>query len=326
MKTHLRPAALALALSLVLSLPALALGRTIGTHETSDHYMISNVVDAQPFVRNTAPAELVPSLEKMESDGYFQKGFSFWGSTAFTAVAPVTVTLAGDAYFWMVDANGQRMTLTGLVPHSFMPSYSGAVGDKTSTTITQPGYYAFNYNELKDANVGQNSTAVYSLLHVITQEEAAAYAGSTIAEGSHSSIKLTGSGYIDPTMYTIYHEEDAGTNYVQLRSLAASLTSSKAQFNVTWDQATASILITTGQPYTPVQGASNWARSYCTAVPSTVKVLLNGAPVDLDAYTINDNTYFKLRDLGKALNFNVAWDQASQSVSLDPTAPYSDAN
>ena len=39
----------------------------------------------------------------------------------------------------------------------------------------------------------------------------------------------------------------------------------------------------------------------------TSPILLNGAPVEIEAYNINGHNYFKLRDIGKAVGFNVYW-------------------
>ena len=43
---------------------------------------------------------------------------------------------------------------------------------------------------------------------------------------------------------------------------------------------------------------------------------LDGEPVQLGAYMIAGNNYFKLRDLGEILNFGVAWDEASWSMVI----------
>ncbi len=39
----------------------------------------------------------------------------------------------------------------------------------------------------------------------------------------------------------------------------------------------------------------------------TSPILLNGAPIEIEAYNINGHNYFKLRDIGKAVGFNVYW-------------------
>jgi hypothetical protein len=57
------------------------------------------------------------------------------------------------------------------------------------------------------------------------------------------------------------------------------------------------------------------------AKPTTSTVLVNGKIVALNAYNINDNNYFKLRDLAFVLNntkkqFAVDWDAANNAISL----------
>ena len=54
-----------------------------------------------------------------------------------------------------------------------------------------------------------------------------------------------------------------------------------------------------------------------TAERSTNPIIVNGEQVELTAYMIEGNNYFKLRDLGKALGFGVAWDANRKSVIID---------
>ena len=51
---------------------------------------------------------------------------------------------------------------------------------------------------------------------------------------------------------------------------------------------------------------------------------MNGAVADLTAYNISDNNYFKLRNLGKQLNFGVDWDGSTQSISIDTSKGYTE--
>ena len=65
-------------------------------------------------------------------------------------------------------------------------------------------------------------------------------------------------------------------------------------------------------------------RAYQT---SRSAVTVDGKSVDLDAILLTDDagngyTYFKLRDLGAALGFNVTWDAAAPSIVIDTTQPY----
>lgn len=111
-------------------------------------------------------------------------------------------------------------------------------------------------------------------------------------------------------------------NYFKLRDLAFILSGTKAQFNVEWENA---IAMTTGQPYTPVGGEMAAGSGINQiAKPTSSAVLLDGSPLNLTAYNINGNNYFKLRDIGKLFDFDVHWDSALQGVVIQPDAPYTD--
>ena len=55
---------------------------------------------------------------------------------------------------------------------------------------------------------------------------------------------------------------------------------------------------------------------------SSQKVTLDGQAVSLEGYNINGNNYFKLRDLGKAMDFGVTWDNDSRTVEIDSSTGY----
>ena len=64
-----------------------------------------------------------------------------------------------------------------------------------------------------------------------------------------------------------------------------------------------------------------------TAQPSSSTVLVNGKSVTFQAYTIDDNNYFKLRDLATALNgtgkqFGVGWDGINNAIAITSNTPY----
>ena len=63
------------------------------------------------------------------------------------------------------------------------------------------------------------------------------------------------------------------------------------------------------------------------ANPTASTVLVNGSPVAFDAYSINGNNYFKLRDLAYTLNgtgkqFEVTWDEVIKAINLVPGKSY----
>ncbi|MCL2164439.1 MAG: copper amine oxidase N-terminal domain-containing protein [Oscillospiraceae bacterium] len=65
------------------------------------------------------------------------------------------------------------------------------------------------------------------------------------------------------------------------------------------------------------------------ASPTASTVVVNGQNVAFDAYNINDNNYFKLRDLafilsGSEKQFEVSWDEATDAISLTKDQPYTE--
>ncbi|MBQ7039117.1 MAG: leucine-rich repeat domain-containing protein [Clostridia bacterium] len=63
------------------------------------------------------------------------------------------------------------------------------------------------------------------------------------------------------------------------------------------------------------------------AVPTASKVIIDGKEVSFDAYNIEGNNYFKLRDVAHALSgsvaqFNVTWNDKSKCIDMLSNAPY----
>ncbi|MBO6266994.1 MAG: hypothetical protein J6M06_02055, partial [Synergistaceae bacterium] len=66
----------------------------------------------------------------------------------------------------------------------------------------------------------------------------------------------------------------------------------------------------------PVAGAALMAQV------SSQKIVIDGKPAQIEAYSINGNNYAKLRDIGKAVGFHVSYDAASNTVVISTTEPY----
>ena len=58
------------------------------------------------------------------------------------------------------------------------------------------------------------------------------------------------------------------------------------------------------------------------ATLSTNRILVDGQEVRLTAYNINGNNYVMLRDVGKAVGFNVYWDSDAKCVQVESEKPY----
>ena len=98
------------------------------------------------------------------------------------------------------------------------------------------------------------------------------------------------------------------------------LNGTEKQFSVGYD---GSVQVTTGQPYEAVGGElAGAAEGSFVAEPTNDAIYINGVKADLTAYKIEGNNFFRLRDLGKALDFYVGW-TAERGVFIETDKPYS---
>jgi hypothetical protein len=141
--------------------------------------------------------------------------------------------------------------------------------------------------------------------------------GPVLAAASTHNIQVDGKP-VSLTAYSI-----GGNNYFKLRDVAALLTGTDSQFQVGWDNAAKLITLTTGQSYTAVGGElQKGSTSSRLGTTTNTSISLNGADQTFTAYNIDGNNYFMLRDLGKALGFNVTWDNTSRTVSIQTGVDY----
>jgi hypothetical protein len=59
-----------------------------------------------------------------------------------------------------------------------------------------------------------------------------------------------------------------------------------------------------------------------TARLSAQKIYVDGQAADLSAYNIADHNYVRLRDVGRAVDFGVFYDESQDSVRLNNTIKY----
>ena len=71
-----------------------------------------------------------------------------------------------------------------------------------------------------------------------------------------------------------------------------------------------------------LSGPAVQAADYLNATVSTQPIYVNGQRVQMEAYSIHGNNFVKLRDIGRAVDFGVAYDAATNSVHIDSTQPY----
>lgn len=136
---------------------------------------------------------------------------------------------------------------------------------------------------------------------------------------STTSFVMNGKTVTVPEAYTIN-----GTNYLQLRGIAALLKGTQSQFNVYWDR---TIIIEPGKPYTGTATPAKLAVTNNVTYNKDAWYRIVGIDRNStfqDAYYIDgDTNYVQLRYFAKLLNgtssqFNVYWDAAAGKAVIEP--------
>lgn len=116
----------------------------------------------------------------------------------------------------------------------------------------------------------------------------------------------------------------SSNNYFKLRDLAENLSGTTSQFDVFWNGEINAIEITTGKAYTPVETQDKnyyYPNRNYSATPTTSKILVDNKLQSITAFNINGSNYFKLRDLGNIIPFDVDWDGATNSILIFSQLP-----
>lgn len=198
-----------------------------------------------------------------------------------------------DTYEDCFEYTGSEDFVEGFVP----------VKKGTSISLAEPGMYSL----WAETESGEYTGLTFEI-------------GDTIATYTNSKVLVDGKE-IKFEAYNIN-----GNNYFKLRDIAYAITnhgSGAATFNVLWDGERNMINLVSQTAYEAAGGeleeGDGKNKKYQV---SSSALLKDGANVTLNAYLINDNNYFKLRDLGKLFDFNVDWDGANNCILIDTTASY----
>ena len=108
-----------------------------------------------------------------------------------------------------------------------------------------------------------------------------------------------------------------GNNYFKLRDVAWALSGTDTQFNVTWNDAEGVINLLSGEDYGKNGALSVGNGKVKSATLNTAPIMKDGSYVNMTAYNIEGNNFFKLRDLGEQFGFNVGWNGTANAVTID---------
>ena len=207
--------------------------------------------------------------------------------------------------------------------NQLLGDYSGIDGVKTG--YTDAAGYCFTGTARRDGRriiavtMGSSITSRFPDARILL-DYGFAFADSIIAEYNRidtaypSGANLVLNGESMPlNAYNI-----GGNHYFKLRDIAFLLRDTDSRFNVTWDSATGAVIMTSGEyyPYTGnVQGDIGEDARKCAISPSSF--YLDGEEYELEAYLIGGNNYFKLRELGELMGFDVDWVGETRTVIIN---------
>ncbi len=202
-----------------------------------------------------------------------------------------------------------------------------AVPAGSTFTLNNPGYYHI-YGAIFDETAAQGAEVPVLdefFKNVIVSADNAEH----FEKEKYKPIAVTSKNqYVDfnnwPVTLEAYNIYD--NNYFKLRDIAywmSEAVGGPKRFEVTWDESKNAINLITDKDYTVVGGECKESDGTAAdAVLSNSQVYLNGQPIELTAYTINGNNYFKLRDLCEALDMMIEWDEKEQTIYLYCDWPY----
>lgn len=143
----------------------------------------------------------------------------------------------------------------------------------------------------------------------VTVEKKVAYA---------ARAKVTVNG--KPVEFQTYTIDDY--TYFKLRDIASAINGTSKQFMTFWDESTQSIQLVRRAPYTSTGGSAVGKYGDTIATTSTAKLYCDGVRKNVSAYTINDYTYYKLRDIAQLIDMGITWNESTMTIGMETSQSY----
>ncbi len=184
-------------------------------------------------------------------------------------------------------------------------------------TAVQKYYQAQNNSKETNTNTNTNTNANTS-----TNTNTSASSGTTkeiTAFATDADILINGA----KLPFEAYNIND--NNYFKLRDIAMALSGTEKQFNTVWDSGQNQIHILKNTQYTALGGELEPGNGKDKiAMISLQGIDLDGQQIQMIAYNINGNNFFRLRDIGAFLDFGVKWEASSQTIGIDTSIGYTE--
>lgn len=178
--------------------------------------------------------------------------------------------------------------------------------------------------------VTDNSAPTFYTLDAsgVTAHPVGAITYDSVAYANTQTVLLDGKPVTFQT-YALKDNYGGLTNYIKLRDMAYYLNGTKAQFAVSWNPDNGAVAMRPGSAYTPngseLKTPFSGDRAYRDGAGYAVfgSTRYSVSSIVLTDDNGGDYTYFKLRDLGYRLEFNVSY--INGQVVINTNEPYSDA-
>ncbi len=136
---------------------------------------------------------------------------------------------------------------------------------------------------------------------------------------SKQSVSKTQTVCLDGRKFNTVAYNIDDNNYFKLRDIAEILDGTIKTFDIKYDGATNSIDMLSFYDYTAVGGELTPGDGVTrTAYSSSAFLTLDGVPIKATCYNIENNNYYKLRDITNALDCRVEWDEKTQIIWVIP--------
>ena len=318
----------------------------LGTHKHGDEYDLCNTTNCQVYLganRATEASDAAVNATKGETLSYNGSPVIGYFYSSDGGATEDAANVWGGDYAYLKgkadpyeDPNKDRwsVTLTASEIQQKLNAAGYSIGTVANVQVTKRTA-TDNVNEVtvtdtsgKSVTISRSSVrtvfGLKSIRYTITPVGGSANKTSLQVKSTTHKVKVNGKS-VAPQGYYIVNGTEYGNNYFKLRDIAYLLNGTKSQFNVRWDAENERILLTSGTSYETVGGE---LKDSSTAVEkigqSTSTIVLDGEEISLDGYIINGNNYYKLRDIGKALGFDVDFENASSTVLISTAKDYSD--
>ena len=318
----------------------------LGTHKHGDEYDLCNTTNCQVYLganRATEASDAAVNATKGETLSYNGSPVIGYFYSSDGGATEDAANVWGGDYAYLKgkadpyeDPNKDKwsVTLTASEIQQKLNAAGYSIGTVANVQVTKRTA-TDNVNEVtvtdtsgKSVTISRSSVrtvfGLKSIRYTITPVGGAANKTSLQVKSTTHKVKVNGKS-VAPQGYYIVNGTEYGNNYFKLRDIAYLLNGTKSQFNVRWDAENERILLTSGTSYETVGGE---LKDSSTAVEkigqSTSTIVLDGEEISLDGYIINGNNYYKLRDIGKALGFDVDFENATGTVLISTAKDSSD--